>query len=147
MPIGRKNHRRRFATISCPFCHFPKFLPSFPSAVIKACCNPPRSFLFEVNRAAAPSSESQPIPVSRPPVSIPPAARADTPVWEYDPNRAYLCESPEMRHLPPSTGIRSVPRLFQPEESSHDRDIGVRDLNMQGLLRLRHLRTAAQYDE
>ena len=80
-----------------------------------------------VNRAAAPSSESQPIPVSRPPVSIPPTTRADTPVWEYDPNRAYLCESPEMRQLPPSTGIRSLPRLFQPEAASHDRDTGVRE--------------------
>ena len=100
-----------------------------------------------VNRAAAPSSEPQPIPVSRPPVSIPPAVRADTPVREYNPNRAYLSESPEMRQVPPSTGIRSVPRLFQPEASSHDRDTGVRALNMQGLLRLRRLRAAAQYDE
>ena len=40
-----------------------------------------------------------------------------------------------------------MPRLFQPEASSHHRDIGVRDLNTQGLPRLRRLRTAAQYDE
>ena len=103
-----------------------------------------------VNRAAASSSESQPTPVSRPPVSIPPATRADTPVWEYDPNRAYLCESPEMRQLPPSTGIRSVPRPSQPAAASHahvNRDTGVRALNMQGLLRLRRLRATAQYDE
>ena len=55
-----------------------------------------------------------------------------------------------MRQLPPGTGIRSVPRPFQPAAASHahvNRDTGVRALNMQGLLRLRRFRATAQYDE
>ena len=80
-------------------------------------------------------------------MSILPPTRADTPVWEYDPNRAYLCELPEVRPLPALTGIRSVLRLFPSQAASHDRDTGVRALNMQSLYRLRSLRTAVQYDE